>query len=644
MPVVPMLKVAVGGHRRAETDIITYLQKQGTVELTAWPEQITPPGQTNALELEMVEVAHAINLLAPLSGEKKSFIESFAPYKETVTEELLQQTAREFDWRAIVTKLKALEAELANLRNLERSLLAESEQLKPWTPLPETLDRLICQEKTCLITGAIKTKSLAGFQVGLAKEFPATALQVVNSLRDTTYLLLCHLANESNQVNAYINKAALTRLSLPLSPRTPAAELVELSRLLAENRTDQAEIWAQIKAQLRHRTSLTYIYDHLFQLSLRQAVKEKMALTSSSFFLTGWLPREKLAAVQQGLKKITPLAEITVSAPTAGEVPPTLIKNRPIFYPFELITRIFGLPGQHEIDPTGPLAFFYLSFFAICLSDVGYGIILALVSYYYYRKLTLSEGGKKLLLLLFWGGLATIVAGVITGSYFAIDSSLLPPALKQLQLIDPIKNPLNVLVLSLLIGVGQNITGLSLGFYWKMKNKEYEVAIFDYGFWIYFLLALVAYVIGAGTGSPLTGIFAQLALIGAGLLVITQGRNEAGLVKKGLFGLLSLYRTTGFLGDTLSYSRLLALMMTTSIIGMVINIIAGMTRGIPVVGYIIMAAILVIGHLFNLVISVLGAFIHSARLQLVEFFGKFYEGSGREFRPFRHETKYVIIK
>ena len=110
-------------------------------------------------------------------------------------------------------------------------------------------------------------------------------------------------------------------------------------------------------------------------------------------------------------------------------------------------------------------------------------------------------------------------------------------------------------------------------------------------------------------------------------------------------GVLSLYKTTSYLGDTLSYSRLLALMMTTSIIGMVINILAGLTRGsVPILGYVFMVIILVVGHLFNLVVSVLGAFIHATRLQLVEFFGKFYSGGGKAFKPFQRQTKYVIIE
>ncbi|MGB9612772.1 MAG: V-type ATPase 116kDa subunit family protein, partial [Candidatus Margulisiibacteriota bacterium] len=288
-------------------------------------------------------------------------------------------------------------------------------------------------------------------------------------------------------------------------------------------------------------------------------------------------------------------------------------------------------------------------FFAMCLSDVGYGLILALVSFYLLGKLTLSEGGKKLLWLLFWGGIATVFVGILTGSYFGLDLNTLPPtfglALKRLQIIDPIKNPLNVLILSLSLGVIQNLFGIALAMYWKIINKDYLSAFLDDGLWIFFLSSLVLLVVVLGLNSPLISIFSRAAIAAAILLVLTQGRHEQNIFKKLLTGILSLYRTTSYLGDTLSYSRLLALMMTTSIIGMVVNILAGLTKNsIPILGYVIMIAILIIGHTFNLVVSVLGAFIHAARLQLVEFFGKFYEGSGREFRPFQRETKYVKVE
>ena len=175
--------------------------------------------------------------------------------------------------------------------------------------------------------------------------------------------------------------------------------------------------------------------------------------------------------------------------------------------------------------------------------------------------------------------------------------------------------------------------------YQKVKEKNYSSAILDNGFWIFFLASLIAF------GVTRTKLAGSLALSGAILLVLSQGRHEKNIFKKFISGLLSLYSTTGYLGDTLSYSRLLALGMTSAIIGMVVNILAGLTlKSFPILGFIAALLILVIGHSFNLMVSVLGAFIHSMRLQLVEFFSKFFEGGGREFKPFKRETRYVIIK
>jgi len=179
----------------------------------------------------------------------------------------------------------------------------------------------------------------------------------------------------------------------------------------------------------------------------------------------------------------------------------------------------------------------------------------------------------------------------------------------------------------------------------NMRNRRFVNAILDQGLWLYFLSSLVFLVVSKGLNLGVARVAIGMAIIGAIALVLTQGRGEKNPFKKIISGILSLYKTTGYLGDTLSYSRLLALGMTTSIIGMVINIIASIaSKGIPVIGYILMFAILIFGHTFNLLVGILGAFIHSARLQLVEFFTKFYEGGGKEFKPYRYETKYITIK
>ncbi|MDD5382848.1 MAG: V-type ATPase 116kDa subunit family protein [Candidatus Margulisbacteria bacterium] len=642
MAVVAMQKVVVVGHTQAQAEILSYLQKQALLEITAPTPALQPErGQ----ELALIELESSIELLDSVCGRKKNFIETFAPPKEEVENEALARTAKEFDWHSIVAKLNENEARLANSRNLEQSLLADLRLLWPWRTLAIGLNELACTQKICLTAGSCKPKELALLQKNLDRLFPCHQLEIVNAGKDKVYLLVLYLAAEAGAVADLIAKSGLDKVALPISARTAAGEIAHLEQQLKEARQEQAEILKEIRLLAKYRADLTYVYDFLFQALLEKAAREKALYTDRTFIFTGWVPRSQVQQLRAGIQKLTPLADVFETRPEANEIPPTLIANPKVLYPFEMITRIFGLPSQGEIDPTAPLAFFYLLFFAMCLSDVGYGIILSLLAFYYLKTLTLSTGGKKLLLLLFWGGIMTIFVGILTGSYFGIDINLLPPVLKRLQVIDPIKNPLNVLVLSLLLGVGQNLFGIFLSMFWKMRKGDILNAVLDDGLWIYFLTSLVLLVGALGLGSPLSGLFSRLAIAGAILLVLTQGRNEQTLIKKGLFGLLSLYKTTGYLGDTLSYSRLLALMMTTSIIGMVINIIALLTKdSVPILGYVFMAAILIVGHTFNLIVSVLGAFIHSARLQLVEFFGKFYSNGGKEFRPFRHETKYVIIK
>ena len=646
MPVTPMQKVVVFGHSQAKAQTVAFLQKNELIEITP----LSPSGNKidgePEWELDLAEVGSTIDYLDKVAGRKKNLIESFSPYKEIVDEETILEAAREFNWKEITKKVEAIESELGSRSNLENKVRTDIEILTPWEKLSVPLDQLGCTKRTCCITGFCRTKYLLQLQKSLAELSSQTQIEVIAENMDMAYLLVFHFPEEERAVHELLLKNSFEKVSLPSSGLTPAQEIVRAEEILKRTQLERQNHLQELKMLSRHRSQLTYIHDYLLQKSGEKAARQKMADTRSAFALTGWVPSDRLEKIRRSLPPLTGIRSIE---PESGENPPTLLSNPRILYPFEIITRIFGLPAKGEIDPTGPLSFFYILFFGMCLSDVGYGTLLSIAAFYYLRTLTLSEGGKKLLLLLFWGGIATVIVGVLTGSYFGMDLDLIPSPvgsfLKQLQVIDPIKNPLNVLILSLFLGVFQNLTGIAIAMYWKLKNREYLSAFLDDGLWIYFLSCLVLLVTSIGLNSPLSGLFKILSISGAILLTITQGRGEIGLVKKFIFGLLSLYRTTSYLGDTLSYSRLLALMMTTSIIGMVVNIIATLTRdSVPIIGYVFMAAILLVGHLFNLVVSTLGAFIHSVRLQLVEFFGKFYSGSGREWKPFRRDTKYVIIR
>lgn len=278
------------------------------------------------------------------------------------------------------------------------------------------------------------------------------------------------------------------------------------------------------------------------------------------------------------------------------------------------------------------MAPFFFIFFGMMVSDAGYGILLALASFLAIKKIKPKGMAKKLLELLLLGGISTLIWGAIFGGWFG-GLIPLPPIW-----INPIEDPMSLLVFSFILGLIQIYTGLILKAYINIKDGDLLSALFDQGFWLVLLTGCIMFAL------PGTAQAAKIvAIVGAVGLILTQGRTQKNPIQKLLSGVMSLYDITGYLSDVLSYSRVLALGLATGVIGTVINTMAELV-GVNIIGYIAMVLILVIGHVFNIAINALGAYVHSSRLQYVEFFSKFYEGGGRAFNPFRINTRYINLE
>jgi V/A-type H+-transporting ATPase subunit I len=364
-----------------------------------------------------------------------------------------------------------------------------------------------------------------------------------------------------------------------------------------------------------------------------------------------WLPQDTLEKVQEAVKPFDSLVQFDVVAPEEDEVPPTLLKNASWSSNVEPLTLMYGTPTYGAVDPTSLMAPFFFVFLGMCFGDAGYGLLLTGIFGYFLVKHKMSGTLRNFFIMLTIGMLCTTVMGALTGSWFgdSIDtfpflSSLLPikNALKQL---DPMNDPMTLLLISLGLGFIQVIFGLLIAFVENWSSGERFAAFADQGGWIIFLMGLLFFGIGASGKLPenATVIAKYVAIAGAVILVLTQGREKKNIFAKLFSGVLSLYNVTGYLGDVLSYSRLLALGLGSAAVGMVINLLAKLVVGAPYVGIPAAILIFVLGHAFSIAVNLLGAFIHSLRLQYVEFFGKFYDANGRDFNPLRNVTRFSNV-
>jgi V/A-type H+-transporting ATPase subunit I len=276
---------------------------------------------------------------------------------------------------------------------------------------------------------------------------------------------------------------------------------------------------------------------------------------------------------------------------------------------------------------------------------------MAVVTYWGLKRFYLKKSGRDLLQLFFLCGISTIICGALAGSWFGDIINYLPEwfgFLKKIRdslaLIDPIKDPLKFLILALGLGYIQVVTGIFVQMYKEIKAKDFFGAFLIRLPWVIFLTSLILFVVVKGKNQSATILFKWMALSSALIICLCEARKENNILKRFGTGLIALYGTVGYYADMLSYCRLLALGLATAVIANVVNQMAILSKGIPYIGFILMVLILVGGHLFNLIINSLGGFVHTSRLQFVEFFTKFFEGGGKPFIPFSQENKYTLIE
>ena len=421
--------------------------------------------------------------------------------------------------------------------------------------------------------------------------------------------------------------------------RTLNAKKVELEAALCDSATGRD-------------TMMESAYDAAVIERDRARAAAELVRSSATFQLEGWLPSDKAEAVEQAIQQVTDAYYLDIREPEEGEIPPSYVENKSYITPFEQVTNLYSRPDPNGIDATPYMMPFYVLLFGLMLSDTGYGIVLSILTAVFIKlkKPTGMSGGFAR--VLFWGGLSTIVWGALVGTIFGMDFDTLLGTNNLFPLfVDPMENPIGMLILCFGLGVLHILFGVVLKMKVAFSRGDWQSAIFDSLSWILIVVGLIVYAVPSavqGIPAVIGTIGLGMAGLGAVMILLFKGRANKNPVMRTLSGLGELYQVTGYLSDILSYARLFALGIATGVIASVFNELCKMLMGSPIlvlriVGIIVACGLLVALHGFNVAINTLGAFVHCARLQYVEFYGKFYEPGGRAFQPLTYQTRHFRV-
>jgi len=612
-----MKKAMLYALKEDRDSILLALQRGGNVMLIPSAEEKGLPGAENVGN--EVEKTHGAIKFMDMHVGKSSFLASRTPVAYT---KFLQNTP---EAAGLAEQVATLEDKISSLRNESITMLAQVEALKPWLQLDIPLEALGATTSSVYFAGYMPELAKDAFVEDI-KDLTAEVIVLDEALEGRAIVVFAY-KNDGAEVKHFLKAHDFVDVVFPKRTglaREIAADLTDAARMkesLADNLEEEAKKVAGRKDELH------LYYDQLI------AKQDRMASsgleTQKTFFVQGWVRADKTDEVVRAVKEVTPAYDLNFVEPEEGEIPPTVMENGKFSRPYEFVTELYSRPKIGSLDPDFMMAPFHFIFFGMMLSDAGYGLVLTILLYAVLKLFKPQDSTGKLLTVIFFGSISTIIWGILFGGWFGLEWHPL--------LFAPMKEPLKMLALCFGLGALHLATGMCMKMYLDVKRGNVWAAIFDELSWLVmfvglFLMALLPSEIGK-----------YLAILGAATIILTGGREKKGIIAKFFGGLLTLYNISGYVSDLLSYSRLFALGLATGVIAMVINTIATMLWETGPVGVVVAVFVLVGGHCFNIMINVLGSFVHSSRLQYIEFFGKFYEAGGRAFIPLAIRTKYVDV-
>lgn len=678
MALVPMQKINILVHKKDKPKVMSFLQEKGVLHLTntnvddANLERLGGDDATTDLQYKVAELDFAIGFLSNYEKKKKGLQAMIDGDSFKIDDKKINEIVKNYTFKDVVNRCKSVEEEMVKLSNEEKIIIDNQRQLKPWNHYQSPLSTPTETGVAAVIFAIIPLKNWEAFKNEVVQISKLVVLESENVVENQVYVeIVCEksfLTEIGGKV--VVHKGETIEFPEELED-TINEEIKKMNKRLKEIDERQGQLVKASNELSKDLKNLRVCYDYNNWMLIQKNSRKNFVTTKSTVVVSGWMPKFGIGELTKDINEKTPHFELIEVEPDENENPPVLLKNKGILKPFESVTNIYGLPLPNELDPTPFLAIFFIVFFGLALTDAIYGLLMFAIMFSVLRYLKIPKQSQGLIRLLMYAGISTFIAGSLFGGWASLTpyqapAFLVKPLLDsagnvviqmvdgveqvvkvfRFQKIDAIKDPMTVLILSLILGYIQVFVGVVMNFVHKFRTESKKYAMIDHFPWVY-MLAVIALMIMVSAGMLPESLATPIkyALYFAFILIIlTQGREKKNIILKAMSGILGLYGLVGYLSDILSYSRLLALGLATSIIGLAVNTIAGMVNGIPYVGIILAIVVLIGGHLFNIGINALGAFIHSGRLQFVEFFTKFLEGGGQSFNPLRKESKFIRIE
>ena len=637
-----MKKLRLCGIAEEQTQLIRELQLLGSVEIGS-PEALTGAQQTqifragdsssaDALSRTSAALASALETLKQYETKKGGL---FSARPEKTLDELFDDDAYS---AAVQTAQDALETQDARSRNqAEKSRLsALRESFVPWQTLDLPLESNGTQHTRVLIGTVPAQTGFDALREAVYEAAGEAQIEMVSADQQSLYLLVIVYKGAYDAAASALRESGFTQTCFDGVTGTAAENIRLTDEKLAACEQEDKRLTDKLTALAGETPAIRLAADRCTQEIAKAQAADRLAHSERTFCLDGWVPCEDVGKLETLLEHYCCAWELEDPSPEEYPDVPVKLKNNKLTWPLNMVTEMYSLPAYDGVDPNPLMAPFFILFYGIMMADMGYGLLMMIASVIISKKYRPKGTSGELFSLLGLCGISTFIMGALTGGFFGdfltqLVAIVSPGTVFALpKLFDPLDDLTMILIGSMALGMVQIVTGMAISLIEKCKRKKFLDAFFEeITWWIVFIgIALLA----LGKGAAVLYVGCALVLLGP----IVQGKGWGKLT--GVFG--SLYNhVTGYFGDILSYTRLMALMLAGSVIAQVFNMLAAMPGN--VIAFIIIS---MLGNAMNFGLNLLGCYVHDLRLQCLEFFNKFYVDGGKPFRPMTLDTEYVDLQ